>query len=225
MAVAVEAVGGLAGASGTPAGLAFTVTAANKLCVGIGLGWDGSFTPLTGVTYNGVAMTPISGSDATDSNFCACRWYQLDNPATGTHDILLTLSENVQWSVNAISYTGAGTPRTPSVRTANSTDPFVTVASSENGDIVMSLLVTDAAPGANTPGGTTINNAQDIAGDTDQVSQYQTAVGANTVCSWTSTQPDLFAASGVAIPSQGGTPATQILFVGSFGRRRTRYAI
>lgn len=213
MAFAVEATGGNSGQSSDRT-LSFTVTAANLLLVGVGVGEAGGvLTDITGVTFNSVAMTAIPSSDATDSNWAACRWYRLYNPSVGTFNIVVSSSAVNQSSVHAVSFTDAdiaGTPLgTPSTATNTTANPSLTVVDSANGNIVVSLSSNDNAAGATTAAGTTIHDAEDVGTDTDHCSQYQTASGGNTVCSWTNAgSGDGWAASGVAVKGVGGGGGT-----------------
>jgi hypothetical protein len=210
MAFGVEATGGNSGESSNRT-LAFTVTAANLLLVGVGVGISGGdiASGVTGVTFNGVAMTAIPSSDATDSNWAACRWYRLFSPAAGTFNIVASTVAANQSSVHAISFTDAdiaGTPLgTPSTTTNTTANPTLTVVDSASSDIVVSLNVNDNATGATAAAGTTIHDAEDVGTDTDHCSQYQTASGGNTVASWTNSgSGDGWAASGVAVKGVGG---------------------
>lgn len=198
---------------GTTLTISHTVTAANLLLVGVGVGFDDvgtdPLTVLTGVTYNGVAMTAVSGSDSDDNSFEGCRWYSLASPATGTHDVVITVNNNdAQIGVGIIGFTDANTTlKTPSVATNTTANPSVTVVDTASGDIVVSALATDGSSGATTAGGTVFTNGdiEDINSDSDFNFQYQTASGANTNCTWTnSTTGSGWATSGLAVRAAGG---------------------
>lgn len=60
---------------------------------------------ITGVTYNGVAMTQIIKRDHADSTEFLYI-YGLLNPATGTHDIVASASAASVMYLGAVSYTG-----------------------------------------------------------------------------------------------------------------------
>ena len=212
MAFGVEAVGGNSGISSDRT-LSFTVTSANLLLVGVGVGvGSGVLTDVTGVTYNGVAMTAIASSDSTDSNWAACRWYRLFSPSVGTANIVVSCVGANQSSCNAVSFIDAdiaGTPLgTPSVANNTTTNPSLTVVDSASGNIVVSLCVNDNEGGASAPtSGTVILDAEDVETDTDHTSQYQTASGGNTVCTFSNAGSGSgWAISGVAVKgvSAGG---------------------
>lgn len=229
MALAVEGTTGASHAvgAGTTITIPLTITSSNLLLVGVGIGFGA--TPLDGiiaVTWNGTTVPVVSGSGIGDGNFEGAQWYSLINPAAGSFNVVITVDNGAQVGVGVISFTGANlTLKTPSTRTANSTNPFVTVADSESGNIVVSVVATDSGGSLTTPAGTEVFDVENLNTDSSFNIQYQVASGPNTLCSWTNAGADLFAASGLAVAAAGGTPATQILFVGSVGRRRTRYAI
>lgn len=63
----------------------------------------GSSDIITGVTYNGVAMTRVNVSN--NGNSTAYLYYLL-NPASGTHDIVISSSTSTFLAADAVSYTG-----------------------------------------------------------------------------------------------------------------------
>ena len=212
MAFSVEAVGSgsKVGGAGTTVTVAHTITSANLLLVGIGVGFNDAgtdpLTCVTGITYNGVAMSAVSGSDSDDGNFEGVRWYSLATPDTGTHNVVATVIDaDPQVGIGIISFIDASaTLGTPSVATNTTANPSVTVADTANGDIVVSGLATDASGGATTAGGTSIADIENVNADSDFNFQYQTASGPNTSCTWTNSTADGWAASGLAVKAAGG---------------------
>ena len=93
---------------------------------------------VTGVTYNGVALTAVP-SGATTNGQCWITAYYLIAPDTGTHDIVVTVAGNVfDFGAGAISYndvhqtvplgtavTATGTGTTPTVDVSSATDELV----------------------------------------------------------------------------------------------------
>jgi len=59
---------------------------------------------ITGVTYNGVAMTKIGSSVTVPSNTVSIAIYALANPATGAHNIVISSSSSVVIGGAAVSY-------------------------------------------------------------------------------------------------------------------------
>lgn len=82
----------------------------NHTCTGANgfLGVDVSLlsvagTIVTGITYNGVALTLI-GVKSSISGACRVECWRLVNPATGTHSIAVTLSAGIASAGTAVSY-------------------------------------------------------------------------------------------------------------------------
>jgi len=159
---------------------------------------------ITGVTYNSVALSFVGGQD--DANFVNAEIWKLDSPTTGSAlAIVVTFGGTlVDQCGGAISFTGSANAEGSPTGATNTTDnPSVTVADTANGDIVISVLVSDVGPvGATTEAGTLIWEDEDVDSDCDSNAQRQNATGANTVCSWTSASGgNRWAAVGVAIKS------------------------
>lgn len=226
MAFGVEAASGTSTGGATSLSHSFTVTSANLLLVGVSIGFSNANpqSNISSVTYGGVGMTAVSGSDSDDNNFEGVRWYRLDNPAAGTANVVVNVTTSCQIGLGAVSFTQASlTLKTPSINTNTTTNPSVTVVDSANTDIVVSALASDATSSL-TQAGSLIYEAESVAGDSDFGAQYQTATGASTVCSWTLPEAIGWATSGLAVADGSVVAATRIPFVGSFGRPRARYA-
>lgn len=157
---------------------------------------------ITGVTYNSVALSFVGGQD--DANFCNVEIWKLDSPTTGSsQNIVVTYGATlVDQTGGAASFNGtSNTDGAPTGATNTTDNPSVTVADTASGDIVVSVLLSDIGPvGATTEAGTLIWEDEDVDSDCDSNAQYQTATGANTVCSWTSASGgNRWAAVGAAI--------------------------
>lgn len=99
-AVAVEDVTG-----GTGKTVSHDVSGSNTiLIVHVGHEWSGA-SSISSVTYNGDAMTKISGN-ASSSGFDLSTWY-LIAPDDGTHDISITTGLTDTLTVTAITVSGA----------------------------------------------------------------------------------------------------------------------
>ena len=231
MAFSVDNVGGVSvstgGTSLTLSGFVLDASA-NLIMVGLGIGY-GNADPMSVVntgypTWNGTAMTAVASSESDDANFCGVEWFYIKNPTTGTHDVVVDWGPqtNVKSAITVISFIDADvsgtTFGTASISTASATNPTVTVADSANGDIVVSIVNTDGSSSATNQAGTLIYDAEDIGSDIDINAQYQTATGTNTVCSWTNSTTDPYAASGVAVKgiaaAAGGNRFLTLLGVG-----------
>jgi len=215
MAFAPEAVSGTSGVSQTSLTVSsFTVTSANLMLVGVA--W-GAASPVDSVvdppTWNTTeSFTKVASSGIDDGGIWASVvWYRLDNPSTGTHDITFDYGgySPVQSSLHVVTFTDANlTLGAASTATNTTSDPSLTVAASASGNIVVSLCSNDNSANPTTQAGTLIYEAENIGSDLDTSAQYQTATGANTVCSWTqNASGDGWVASGFAVSAAaGGNP-------------------
>ncbi len=85
--------------------LSHTCTGSNRFLL-VGIGHNGDSSDLvTGVTYNSVSMTRV-GTDLATGSFRVYLYY-LINPASGTHDVVVSMSAASFTKVAATSYTGA----------------------------------------------------------------------------------------------------------------------
>lgn len=81
---------------------------------------------ITGITYDGVAMTAVPSSSASNGGVDGLEWYRLIDPATGSNDVVVSFSADVgpdAVTSVALSYTGV-----------NQTTPITVVATSTNKD-------------------------------------------------------------------------------------------
>lgn len=114
----------------------------------------------TGVTYNGVAMTPIYLND--NAGGVRCSTFSLVNPATGTHNIVLSRSGSSFNVIAAKSYTGvdqttpyygqtsqfnSATNPTTVAATATSVDDWFYLGSAGNRETTASTNLTLQADG------------------------------------------------------------------------------
>lgn len=107
MAIAFDAVSGFqqVGAPANSITLAHTIGAGSDMMLVVGVcETSGTSDVLTGVTYNGVAMTRFTNGFSAKN---ARVWmYYLANPAVGTHNIVASFSGTLVPSVGGISYSG-----------------------------------------------------------------------------------------------------------------------
>lgn len=142
---------------------------------------------VSGVTYNGVALTEVSGSpvQATGTWARSCRYF-LIAPDTGTHDVVVTIIGSPQDTVATVrTYTGVhqtvpfGTHATAD---GSSGTPSVNV-SSASGELVIDTLAFRSSPtvdGSQTQRSNRAGNGPEIYGATSE------EAGAGTVTmSWT----------------------------------------
>jgi hypothetical protein len=126
-----------------------TVSGTNRLLiVGVSVFAVGT---VTGVTYNGVALTHISACDGTNGLYHTEIWY-LIAPATGTHSVVVTLSTSLTSIASAVSYVGVhqtspteassinqgtGTPATDAVTTIADRDVVIDCVSTSDASITV----------------------------------------------------------------------------------------
>jgi hypothetical protein len=123
MAIAFDATSGSGNITGTnTTSVAHTCTGTNRILY-VGVQITEAATTVTGITYNSVALTKISGKDVPNGSRRVELWY-LIAPATGANNIVVTLSGTpANWfSVGAISYTGAKQSGQPEAYAESSAD-------------------------------------------------------------------------------------------------------
>lgn len=202
---------------------------ANKLAVLSGSGFSGIIAQrqVSQVSYNSINL---AGGEAVDSdnaaNWASTSIWYTDSPTADGAAHTITVSWGTGQSQAAgvgISFTGADLGVAAVGEGEGSTaNPSCTIASSQSGDICISVVFSDTGPVTTTnANGTEIFEDEDINADSDFSTQRQTAVGASTVCSWTcSDTTNPWAACGMAIrgtpsgPTIGNTRITS-RFVGS----------
>jgi hypothetical protein len=160
---------------------------------------------ITGVTYNGVAMTSV-GTIANGGTVAVDIW-KLSAPASGAHNVVVTFSANVGRAVTgAVSFTGAhqttaSLTGTFASATGTSTAPSVAVTSAA-GEIVLDTVginssTVDATVGA---GQTSLWNDVTANGGADKEGAGSTEAGAASVTmSWTTGSSHVWAIGGVSV--------------------------
>lgn len=211
MALSIEYSGAgntAAGGAGVVSSASFTITSANKLIVAVGFGKSSS-VPITAATWNGGSSfhaNVIAGADIHDGSWNQATFLYLDNPTPGTGVVTVTAAADITGGIGVVTFIDAAAGAPPAGETSGtSSTPSVTVAGSASGDIVVSAVTSDlGSSGTTTADGTGVVNLSDPGGDIDFNLQYQTATGANTVCSWSQSGSDVYVAAGVAIADAGG---------------------
>ena len=105
---------------GTSVTVAHTCTGSNLLLL-VGVLTNDTTDKVTGVTYNGVAMTRLASYQAASTNFFGFTYY-LINPATGTNNIVASRSDSNLIGIMNDSYTGVAQTGFPD-SSATGTDP------------------------------------------------------------------------------------------------------
>lgn len=193
-----------------------TISATDTLLeVFVGQGNSNQTNFVTGVTWNGAALTQKSNHNAAGGFMTATIW-EKTSPAAATGNIVVNYTTDTgngtRIAATSISFDGASTTTgtVASGDTNNTSNPSLSVGS-VSGDTVVSFWATDdEAGGAKTAGGTSFFFANDVAADCDFLAQYQPASGTTTSCSWTYTTSNNGAGSliGVAI-KQGSAAAAE----------------
>lgn len=122
--IAYDATSSSANVTGTnTTTFAHTCTGSNRILI-VGVQITEAATTVTGITYNGVALTKIDHKDVPNGSRRVEMWY-LVAPATGSNNVVVTLSGTpANWfSAGAVSYTGVkqtGIPDSSATASANS---------------------------------------------------------------------------------------------------------
>lgn len=108
MAIAFDAGTYAQSTTGTSLTFSHTTSGTDRILFVMGSDKASSATVVTGVTYNGVAMTQVNTLDgAAGQNDRAITLWYLINPASGANDVVVSASESVTLRFSAVSYTGA----------------------------------------------------------------------------------------------------------------------
>lgn len=129
--------------AGTTLTFSHTCTGASKLVVSVQLWQDVAGTgTVSGITYNGVALTKIGEKRQASTSMQVEMWY-LDAPAAGAHNIVVTISGNTDArKAGSISLIGAtnGYDQTNSSG-GSSTSASTSVTPSVNDSIIIDTLI------------------------------------------------------------------------------------
>lgn len=169
---------------------------------------------ITAVTWGGVALT--LRADVNDGNNGRIRYYDLDAPASGTANIVVTCASDLSgagFTIFGISGVDTGTPRRTAA-TANGFGGTASVAATTvAGDVVVGLVSTVNT--ATADGTLTTLNANLLSGEYGSAA-YRTASGTSTTVQWTQTSENWAVAAIPYVPASGDTtPPTLSAPVGS----------
>lgn len=172
--------------------------------------WNAAHT-ITGVTYNGVAMTQLV-TRAADGTGGKIELWGLMGPATGANNIVITASAGgVQFFGNSVSYTGtsqiAAFPDTETNGSSNNTSFSESITTSVDQSWVLAVGRSPSrapAAGANT----VVRKLNPTSGDAGWLldSNAARSTGSNALAwSYAPTQTTYWAITSIA-PAAGGTP-------------------
>lgn len=147
LSVDSEMASGVAGSASNSTSLtySFTNTAGTLLVVGVAQ----SDRTISGVTYNGVAMTQSLSVLSTNGKARSSIYYLL-NPATGAHNVVVSLGGGASIVSGAISFTGnhASLPiKTTGQSTGTSGSATTSIASISAGNIIVDCTFSSASFG------------------------------------------------------------------------------
>lgn len=91
--------------------VAHTCSGSNRVLL-VGLSTNNTTDIVTGITYNGVAMTRLRAQVGSTGNFYSYLYY-LENPASGTNNIVATASSSSLMGAISASFTGAAQVSSP----------------------------------------------------------------------------------------------------------------
>lgn len=123
-------------------------TGGSCLIVGAVMNQGAGSATVSGVTYNGVAMTQSGNSPQNSPNFGASLWY-LDAPATGSHNVVVTMSAATEVIIESgfILLSGTLTPNPAGGNngrvTASATDHSVSVTTAANNSWLVEVIMTN----------------------------------------------------------------------------------
>ena len=169
-------------------------------------GTDGE-SNTSGVTYNGTAMTKITGKDQGSDSISA--WY-LINPDTGTHDIIASFTNAfAEVSLAGISFENVDqtSPIRDNTSASGTTGTItVTLTNSQDNDFVIAGLIKTVVAGT-TPGSGQTERWDNNRGLYTDAGSTELATGASTVMDHGSSG-GVWATIGVSIKTDRGNKAT-----------------
>lgn len=141
----------------------FTNTAGTLLLVWAVYTSSGTVGTVSGVTYNSIGLTEITGSkahwDTSASSKSYASWWYLVTPATGANNIVVTIDQAPSTTINilagAISFTGQGaSPIAQSTSNISDSATTTSPAVSLNNVLATSIVLTGYSHGGAISGGT-----------------------------------------------------------------------
>lgn len=159
MAIAFDAQTNPSYASGTTHTFAHTCTGSDRIL--FVLCWRRGGSAVSGVTYNGVAMTSLGteilAGTGSGSQYLTM-WY-LANPATGANNVVVTSPTSTEHIDGAVSYTGASATGIPdavnSLTATTQSNTSATVTSSADNCWALMFMRVDAATSVSAGASTT----------------------------------------------------------------------
>lgn len=179
----------------SPLTISHTCNSGAALIVGIACN---TAITITGVTYNGTAMTLVS---TYTGNFRTVAFYKLLTPSTGTNDIVISYSGTSSVYGAGISLFGASDVDGINNNTGTTSPESVAVTTNRQNGIVIAGLSIDGSPPATisyTGSGTQWSNDGDSNGDSSFVYEIFSG-GSDITHSWTTTASVLWSSLGIEV--------------------------
>lgn len=105
--------------------------------------------PITGVTYNGVALTKAKEDMASSNNTSSSIWYLL-NPASGTHNVIVSATGSVQILAVSSSWSGVAQSGQPDASAGagtannNSSSPSQAITTVADNSLIVDAISSEA---------------------------------------------------------------------------------
>lgn len=200
MALAFDAVASGVGSGVGPFTYSHTCSGSNRALF-VKVSYYDSGDSVSAVSYNGAAMTFISGSKIANGQYTV-EWYYLVNPATGSNTVSVTMTGSVFGiGVTSISFTDAHqtTPYgTPVTGTGTSTTPSVSVSSAATEIVLDGIVIVHG--GTLTVGAGQTQRTNEIGGGGSIKHAASTETGAaSTTMSWSNSSSQVWASSAFAV--------------------------
>lgn len=220
MAVAFQATSGMQSTTtATSLTYSMTVSAGSDLALVVGVALEETSIDVTGVTFNGDAMTQTGSDTPSGGLFSEAQLFRLVNPDVATANIVVSVSSADSIISGAFSMTGVD--QTTPVGTAatdtstSDTTASTTVASVGTDDLVVDILAADSDFVATVGADQGDNDMQaSLSGQVTGAMSTQ-AGSAGGVMSWTWTGARPMAQIAVAFkPSAGAAPSLTGMLIG-----------
>ena len=221
MAVAFQNTSGMQnGVDVTSLTYSMTVSAGSDLALVVGVSIELTARDVTGVTFNGDAMTQVGSDTPSGDSFAEAQLFQLVNPDVVTGNVVVTL--NTTGRVISGAYSMTGVDQTTPTGTAatdvsvSDTTASTTVGSVGTDDLVVDILSADAEVTVTAGADQGDNDMQNSIAPGSVTGAMSTQAGsAGGVMSWTWTGARPMAQIAVAIkPSAGAAASVTGMLIG-----------
>lgn len=178
--------------TGTSLTFAHTCSGSNRILF-VGIVGNTASNLISGVTYNGVAMTQIASSPVQVPSDRYINLYYLVAPATGSNNVVVSASSSTYMAAAAVSYTGAAqtSPIDVDGTTTTASANTLSKALTTTVDNDWTVMICQAGGGINTSGASTDFRTQGGSGTSwamyDSGINIQTAGSTSLTANWSGT--------------------------------------